>query len=255
MPARDQLLEHLPQHFGVDRDLDVERRRLHHGEVEAVEQAAQDPLDDAVRHDDARSPVQVGLLEQPTVQERRRADLGVQDGIVAAEVSGLRVVQPREEEQAQPIEVEVLVVAIGGLVVLPEGVEVVIVVVEGEPPFAGEEVDEHEAVEQRLDKQLLALQFVRLASESLHAVDGEVEYVLILLEERPGDGLDVECLVQRRADAATILVIPVDMGYLLHGSAARQVPLDDHAAQGRPRALEAGLDQVKLAGGGVGENE
>ena len=49
MPSRYQLLEHLAQHLRVHRDLDIEGRRLQHGEVEAVEQVAQDRLDGLVR--------------------------------------------------------------------------------------------------------------------------------------------------------------------------------------------------------------
>ena len=74
MAAVDQLLEDLAEHLGVDGDLDVEGRRLHDGEVKPVEEVAQDPLDDAVRHDDTRSPVQVGLLEQPAVEEGHVSD-------------------------------------------------------------------------------------------------------------------------------------------------------------------------------------
>ena len=63
-----------------------------------------------------------------------------------------------------------------------------------------------------------------------------------------GDGLNVEGLV---ASEERMLpesqMVPVDVGELLHGGAARKVSLYDHAAEGRPRAFEARVDQMNLA--------
>ena len=64
-----------------------------------------------------------------------------------------------------------------------------------------------------------------------------------------------KALSSAAADAVRVPAVPVDVGDLLDGGTPRQVPLDDQAAQCGPRCLEAGLDEVKLAGGGVGENE
>ena len=44
------------------------------------------------------------------------------------------------------------------------------------------------------------------------------------------------------------------VGYLHDSGSARQVPLDDHAAQGGAYSLEGGVYQVQLAGFVVGED-
>ena len=59
-----------------------------------------------------------------------------------------------------------------------------------EPALPREEVDEHQAVEERLDEELLALRFLlllifRIATlETLHEAQCVVEYPFVLLEER-----------------------------------------------------------------------
>ncbi len=113
-------------------------------------------------------------------------------------------------------------------------------------PLRWEEVDEHEPVEEGLDEQPLGVPLLLAVAETGHALLRVLEYLLVPGEESLGDGLDVEGLVQGGADAAPGLKAPVDVGELLNGGAARDVPLDDDAAQGWPRAGESGVYEVQL---------
>ena len=118
-------------------------------------------------------------------------------------VPGLRVVEPEEEEVVQPVAVEVGLFGIRA-VVAPEGVEVVVVAPEGEPSFPREEVDEHEAVEERLyeEPSCYSCSSSR-ASETIDAVDREVEDPLVLGEEfLVVTASTSNALSERRADAA-----------------------------------------------------
>ena len=73
MAAGDQLLENLAQHLRIDRDLDVEGRGLHDGEVELVEELREDFRDALVGDEgDAGPPVEDVFLEESAVEERRR---------------------------------------------------------------------------------------------------------------------------------------------------------------------------------------
>ena len=45
-------------------------------------------------------------------------------------------------------------------------------------------------------------------------------------------------------------MIPVDVGCVLYGGAARQVLLNNHAAQNRPRAFEVRAYEAQWDGGG-----
>ena len=106
--AGNQLLKHLAQHFGIDRNLCVVGSGLHDREVELVKQVAQDRLYRIVWNADA-SPVEVVLLKESAVEERHVANERVQCLVVPIQVQGLLVVQPRKEQGGQPVVVEVVV--------------------------------------------------------------------------------------------------------------------------------------------------
>ena len=232
----DELLEHLAQHLRVHRHLDIERRGLHDGEVELIEQLPQEGLDGLVGHTGLL--VECRLLEEATIEEGHRPDTGVQvaaaEGSLVREVTRLGVVEPGEEEQSEAVLVEVALRLIV-LVVLPEGVEVVLVLLVCQPALAGEEVDEHEAVEERLDEEVA----VFVALEAGDVLLRRLEDAPVLGEELFGNWLDVEGVLDRCANGAVVL-LRVDACELLDGGAARQMALDDHAAQAWPRTLQVG---------------
>ena len=65
----NRILEQLAQHLRVYRHLGVQRRRLHHREVVAVEQPSYQGRYRFVGNVQARVPVQFRPLEQPAVEE------------------------------------------------------------------------------------------------------------------------------------------------------------------------------------------
>jgi hypothetical protein len=110
MPARHQFFKDLAQHLRIDRDLDVERRGLGDREVEAIQQIAQDQLEAPVGHAGIRAAVVLVLFEQATVQvghvpNQRSERMVIVD---AGDVDLVRVIETGEEEQLQPVAVEVL---------------------------------------------------------------------------------------------------------------------------------------------------
>ena len=231
MAPGDQFLEHLAQHLRVDGNLDVKGRGLHHREVKAVEKASQHLLNGSVGNRDVVAPVQLRLLKQPAVKERNVADVGVHRRVVAHQVEGLRVVQPGEEKGVQPVAVEVGLRTVG-LIVLPQCLEVVGIPTETKPPLPGQEVDEHQPVEQRLDEDPLVLVLpVGKTGNRSHRV---LKYALVLAEKLLGYRLNVEGVVQHCADDALVPVVPEDAGDLLHSGTAGQVALHHHAAEGGP---------------------
>ena len=78
MSARDRLLEQLAQHLRVNRHLGVQRRRLHDGEVVAVEQPGYHMLNDFVGDGIDGVAVKFRLFEQATIEEWHLADDGSQ---------------------------------------------------------------------------------------------------------------------------------------------------------------------------------
>ena len=168
------------------------------------------------------------------------------------QVSGIGVVQAGEEQGAESVAVEITV-AQSFAVVLPQGVQVVGVVAEPEPRFAGQEVDEHQPVEQRLHEDPLVLVIpVAKPGDGSHCV---IENALVLGEEVLGDRFDVEGLVQRSADDSYIAVFPENGSHPFHRGSLRKVTLHHHTAQRRAGALELGQNEVQLADRGVGEHQ
>ena len=98
MPPGDQFLEHLAQHLRVHRHLDVEGSGLHHREVEAVEQPAQNPLNGRIWYSDAVEVVQFALVKETTVQEENVTDEGRQS---LGQVPGIGVVKAGEERRLE----------------------------------------------------------------------------------------------------------------------------------------------------------
>ena len=123
----DQFLEDLAQHLGVDGDLDVERRRLHHGEVELVEELRQSAAGSRRRGRECDVTldrvVQVGFLEQSTVEEWDVADEEVD--AASADRANQGLLRPSKEEERQSVAVDSCPALAWTGVGVPERVEVV----------------------------------------------------------------------------------------------------------------------------------
>ena len=115
------------------------------------------------------------------------ADGRVQRGVVTHKVKGLRIVQPGEEQRAQPVAVEVGF-ARCRLVVMPQGVEVVGAAVKAQPALAADEMNEQQPIEQGL-RELLGVRPFNALGQLVHRI---VIGFLVYFEELVGDGLDIE---------------------------------------------------------------
>ena len=69
VPSRYEFLEHLTEHFGINGDLDIERRGFRHGKVVSLEQV-ENGGESVVRNVDDALLVERRHLEQSAVQER-----------------------------------------------------------------------------------------------------------------------------------------------------------------------------------------
>ena len=131
------LFENLAQHLGINGDLNVERCRLEHCEIEPIEEVSQDWQQGLVRNTERASIVKGGVFrEQATIQERNIANERVQCGVVTADVPRARIVEPCEEELFKSINVEVGVTVSRLDVVAPDGVEVICLPFELQPSLA-----------------------------------------------------------------------------------------------------------------------
>ena len=174
-------------------------------------------------------------------------------GLSRHQVHGLGVVQTSKEEGSQPGGVETSGARLGG-VVLPQGVEVVGVSFELEPAFAGQEVDEHQPVEEGLGEQLLLLFLPCL--EPVDFPPGILKKPSIGLEERPGDGLHVKCLGDGFTEGlALVPVVVPHIGDLLWDSALKLVPVGHQSLELRAAARQVGADDVELVPVLVGEHQ
>ena len=82
-----------------------------------------------------------------------------------------------------------------------------------------------------------------------------LEDPLVLREEAPGDGFDIEGFGKGGGYAPCVPRAPVNPGDLLHCRALGQIPFDNHAAQGRAGAGEVGEHELNLADVPVGKDQ
>ncbi len=221
VPAGDQFLEHLAEHLRIDGHFDIQRGRLGHGEVEAVEQLAQHILDFRVRHDDVGAQVVGVHLEQATVEVRHVAeDMFLH---VAALNLGVRLgVQADEEQVVQPVAVKVdaWVGALRLSVQRPQPRQVVVADLarQPQPALLLNEGDEHESVEQPLREQPS-----RVAIDADDARFDAGEDLAILLVKLLRHYLDIERLVvaflHRQRRDVLVLRAERDLGELFAGRA------------------------------------
>ena len=171
--------------------------------------------------------------------------------VVTHQVESLRVVQPCEEESFQPPVVEVGLAAVG-LVILPEGVEVIGLASEPQPTFPANEVYEQQAVEHSL-RELLG---VGLPDTGSYQPDGSIVGCLVVLEEGVGDRLDAEGVADGLAHGlAQLAVVAPHIGNLLDGGAGWLAMMGYQALQAGSAAGQVGVDDVQLIAVSAGEQQ
>ncbi|RME57238.1 hypothetical protein D6779_09045, partial [Candidatus Parcubacteria bacterium] len=161
-----------------------------------------------------------------------------------------RIVQPHEKERVQAFTMEIGLGAFVGVVFPVIGEKrpkVILTPLESEPPFALQEDDEHQAVEEPLGIKTLLLG----APVEVNARLGLLEDLAILAEEFPGDRLDAEGFndfLQAGEIGATDLL---DKGAIAFGIGRHEESLPPEVAELAARAGIGDGDEREAEAAGV----
>ncbi len=194
----DQRLVDLADHFGVNGNFDVERRRFGDGEVVAFEKAGSAAVELVEERGKERIGYRhtVGIVEPIAGEEsaveiwRKLERLVNRSGkLPMAAVEG--VVERLEEQYREPALEEAVVGLVGSLVCAPElGDEPWVA---AEPAFALDEVEEHQPVEQ-LQRVIVRPDLIAGGVEEQPLQGGKDLFVIG--KEPPGDRFDIKCAVE-----------------------------------------------------------